>query len=298
MQSVTGRLLKKFKSQRKHMIKIFIAAMGVYIYLICPKMRHRCDMSDFTKTPVAHRGIHDNKTTPENSISAFRAAIEAGCAIELDVQFTRDRKLIVFHDENLSRLCGVDKNPLDLTAEEISELRLLDTDEHIPTLEEVLTLVDGKVPLLVEMKNALPVEWDMPKALYEAMKDYSGKYAIESFNPLFLYLYHKLDKSVPRGVLSFRFGKLKKKTDKIISITLENLLWNFLAKPDFIAYRLSDYKKLSFRINRLLGAGTFAWDAPISTEHLGKAKKYFDAFICDISDTCLPELVSSKVEAE
>ena len=231
-------------------------------------------------------------------MSAFRAAIEAGCAVVLDVQFTRDRKLIVFHDDDLLRLCGVDSSPIDLTLEEISHLRLLGTDEHIPTLREVLDLVDGQVPLLIEMKNALPVVWEMPKALFEAMKNYRGKYAIESFNPLFLHLYRKLDKAVPRGVLSFRFGKLEKKSEKIISMTLENLMWNFLAKPDFIAYRLSDYKKLAFRINRFLGAGTFAWDAPVSPELAGKAKKYFDAFICDISKACLPELPSGKINAK
>ena len=100
-----------------------------------------------------------------------------------------------------------------------------------------------------------------------------------------------LAKSIPAK----KFGI---KTGEPVLMALRKCPELVLAKPDFIAYRLSDYKKLSFRINRLLGAGTFAWDAPISTEHLGKAKKYFDAFICDISDTCLPELVSSKVEAE
>ncbi|MBQ4354847.1 MAG: glycerophosphodiester phosphodiesterase [Clostridia bacterium] len=270
------------------MVKIVLAAFGLYIYLICPKIRHRCDMSDFTKTPVAHRGIHDNKRIPENSLSAFRAAVDAGCTVELDVQFTRDRKLIVFHDDDLVRLCGVNKKPIELTAAQLKSLRLLGTDEHIPTLEEVLALVDGRVPLLIEMKNALPVIWDMPHALFEAMRGYRGRYAIESFNPLFLQLYKKLDRTVPRGVLSFRFGKLKKKSEKVISMTLENLLWNFLAKPDFIAYRLSDYKKLSFRLNRLLGATTLAWDAPVTPELAGKARKYFDAFICDISDACFP----------
>lgn len=285
--------------QRKLMIKIFIAALGVYIYLICPKMRHRCDMSDFCKNPVAHRGIHNNENIPENSLSAFRQAVESDYGIELDVQFTKDRRLVVFHDDDLKRMCGDERKVLDLTYDELSELRLLETDEKIPTLREVLDLVDGRVPIIIEMKNALPVVWEMPRALFENMKGYRGKYAIESFNPLFIQLYKKLDKSIPRGVLSFHFGKLaKKKHEKVVSMTLENLLWNFLAKPDFIAYRISDYKKLSFRLNRILGATTVAWDAPLDTDLAGKAKKYFDAYICDISTGRRPSPKEKSIPAE
>ncbi len=241
-------------------------------------------MKPFCSCPVAHRGIHDNIKVPENSMSAFSNAIDANCGIELDVQFTKDRQLVVFHDDDLSRLCGDKRLLIDVTYNELLNMRLLGTDEKIPKLTEVLELIDGRVPLLIEMKNALDAVWELPAKLYETMKNYDGLYAIESFNPMFVRKYKKLDKSTPRGILSFKFGKVGGKGRKIIALTLENLMWNFLAKPDFVAYKMSDYKKIPFRLNRILGATTFAWDVPKELKDAEKeARKYFDAFICDIS---------------
>ena len=188
------------------MLKIVAVVLVLYLFMICPKLRHRNNMELFCKNPVAHRGIHDNKTVPENSLPAFKAAIEADCGIELDVQFTKDRKLVVFHDDDLNRMCGVDKLLIDVTYDELCEMRLLDTDERIPLLSEVLELVDGKVPLIIEMKNALHVIWELPRVLYSIMKDYKGVYAIESFNPIFLRKYKKFDRNIARGILSLRFG--------------------------------------------------------------------------------------------
>lgn len=116
------------------MLKYFIAIIGLYLFMICPKLRHRNNMDMFCSAPVAHRGIHDNITVPENSLPAFNAAAEAGCGIELDVQFTKDRQLVVFHDDNLSRMCGDDRLVIDVTYDELSKMRLLDSDEKIPLL--------------------------------------------------------------------------------------------------------------------------------------------------------------------
>ncbi len=267
------------------MLEYLIAIGSLYMYMICPKLRHRNKMEAFKSSPLAHRGIHDNKTVPENSLPSFRAAVDAGVGIELDVQFTRDRQLVVFHDDNLLRMCGVDRKVIELTYEEISALRLLDTDEKIPLLTEVLEAVDGKVPLIVEMKNELHVVWEMPRALYGVMKDYKGEYAIESFNPMFVRKYKKFDKNVARGILAQSFWNVDqiKRRQRICALTLENLMWNFIAKPDFVAYRMQDYRKISFRLNRILGATTVAWGVPKSREELGdKVSKYFDAYICDI----------------
>ncbi|MGN1410413.1 MAG: glycerophosphodiester phosphodiesterase family protein [Eubacteriales bacterium] len=265
------------------MLQFFIAIVGLYLFMICPKLTHRNNMELFCKTPLAHRGIHDNKDVPENSLKAFKAAVEAGCGIELDVQFTRDMKLVVFHDENLKRMCGDDRLVIDVDYDELSKMRLMGTDEKIPLLSEVLGLVDGKVPLLIEMKNELRVVWEMPRALYGIMKDYSGVYAIESFNPMFIRKYRKLDKTVARGVLSMKFTKEKiKKRQTLLAITLENLMWNFMAKPDFIAYRVTDYNKISLRLNHLLGATAVAWGVPEPALICENMKKHFDCFICDM----------------
>ena len=157
--------------------------------MICPKLRHRNNMDMFCSAPVAHRGIHDNKTVPENSLPAFNAAAEAGCGIELDVQFTKDRQHVLYHHDNLTRMCGDDRLDIDDTYDEHSKMRLLDSDEKIPLLSEVLETVGGRVPLLIEMKNERRVVWELPRALYSIMKYFNGVYAIESFNPLFLSKY-------------------------------------------------------------------------------------------------------------
>jgi len=259
---------------------------ALYLFMICPRLRHRCDMTSFCSKPTCHRGIHNNKTIPENSIPAFKAAIEAEHGIEFDVQFTKDHQLVVFHDDDLSRMCGINKKVIDLTYDELSEIRLLDTDEKIPTLKEVLDLIDGRVPIIIEMKNALSMIRELPCKLYEVMKDYHGEYSIESFNPMYVGKYRKFDKTVARGVLSLKFGKIDgKKHQQVLAVILENLLMNFIAKPDFIAYRYTDYKKLSFRLNRLLGATTVAWTIPENSDIHNKVKKYFDAYICDISSS-------------
>ncbi len=265
------------------MIKLLFAICGVYVYLICPKIRHRCNMKPFREQPIAHRGIHDNKAVAENSMTAFRQAVDAGYGIELDVRFTKDHKMVVFHDDDLKRMCGVNKLVLSLTYEELSEYRLSIGGEKIPTMREVLELVDGKVPLVIEMKNEMSTSMALPICLSEEMKHYKGIYSVESFNPLYVGKYRKLDKTVARGVLSSRFGKVKLK-QKPLAIVLENLLMNFLAKPDFIAYQYTDCKKISFRLNRLLGATTVAWTIPQGKSIGERTKKSFDAFICDISD--------------
>lgn len=164
-------------------------------------------------------------------------------------------------------------------------MRLLDSDEKIPLLSEVLETVGGRVPLLIEMKNERRVVWELPRALYSIMKDYKGVYAIESFNPMFLRKYKKFDKTIARGMLSMRFGEFKsqcRRHQRLIALTLENLMWNFMAKPDFIAYRITDYKKVSLRLNHLLGATTVAWGTTDPSDINTRTKKYFDGFICDI----------------
>ena len=102
---------------------------------------------------IAHRGAFDNVSIPENSIKAFQEAIKLGLAVEYDVQLTKDNVLVVFHDDNLYRMTGIDKKIEDVTFDEINKLTLLDTKEHIPTLKDVLNLINNKVFMDIEIKN-------------------------------------------------------------------------------------------------------------------------------------------------
>ncbi|MCB0637559.1 MAG: hypothetical protein KDC54_13110 [Lewinella sp.] len=134
--------------------------------------------------PIAHRGYHDNKlSVPENSLAAFTAAIDAGYAIELDVQLIKDGTVIVFHDQGLERACGRPGQVSNLSREQLRVMRLFQSTETIPTLTEVLALVDGRVPLLIELKNATTSR-ELEKAVLAVLGDYDGPFALQSFNPL------------------------------------------------------------------------------------------------------------------
>ncbi|HIT62490.1 MAG TPA: glycerophosphodiester phosphodiesterase, partial [Candidatus Caccovivens faecavium] len=136
------------------------------------------------ETPIAHRGLHD-KVSPENSLSAFEKAVENGYAIELDVQLLADDTVVVFHDESLSRMTGNDGYIKFLNKEDLKVLKLGNSKEHIPTFEEVLKLVNGRTPLLIEIKNQFKVG-KLEQKVIALLKDYKGEYAVQSFNPFSL----------------------------------------------------------------------------------------------------------------
>ena len=130
---------------------------------------------------IAHRGVFDNKTIPENSLKAFQKALDLAINIEFDVQLTKDSVLVVFHDESLERMCHDERLVQECTYEELEKLTLLDTKEKIPTLKEVLDLVDDQVLLDIEIKNTKRLE-DTCDFLVEALKPYHN-YVIKSFSP-------------------------------------------------------------------------------------------------------------------
>ena len=130
---------------------------------------------------IAHRGMFDNIKIPENSLSSFKKALKYNYSIELDVQLTKDNILIVFHDANLKRMTGVDKLVKDSNYEEIKELKLLNTKEYIPTLDEVLNLVNNKVLLDIEVKDTKKIK-EITSILKDKLSNYNN-YVLKSFNP-------------------------------------------------------------------------------------------------------------------
>ncbi len=198
-------------------------------------------MKNFLKElPIAHRGLHD-ETKPENSLAAYRAAAEAGYAMETDVRFSKDGALVILHDDDLSRLAGDPRRVDECTLEELKKLRLCGSEEQIPTFAEFLETVNGRAPLLIEIK-------DMPKVkgkrIAKAIADeidrlgYKGEYAIQSFNPFYVKAYKKLRPAVPCGILANRdmANKNSRLAWKIKARFLSRLRFNFLVKPDFISY--------------------------------------------------------------
>lgn len=185
---------------------------------------------------IAHRGFH-NKENPENTIGAFNRAIEHGYAIELDVQLLKDGTVVVVHDNTLNRLCGIDKYLCNCTYDEIKDLKIMNSNYSIPTLKEVLNFVNGRTPLLIEIKNTLKVG-ELESKTYDILKNYDGEYAIQSFNPFSLEWFKKNAPNILRGQLSSFFkGENLSWLKKSL---LKRLKLNKISSPHFISYNAED----------------------------------------------------------
>lgn len=249
----------------------------LYLLAIMPRVTGKPDMEPFKEWLYAHRGLHDNSTdAPENSMKAFKKAVDAGYGIELDVQLSKDNVPMVFHDFDMKRICGVDGKIGDYTYEELQQFRLFGSEERIPRFEDALKLVDGRTPLIVEYKLRGTGTAVCPVA-DELLKQYKGMYCIESFSPMAVRWYRKNRPEVVRGQLSEKFYQDGHKG--MMYFFLEKLLMNFLGKPDFVAYNHKHEKVLSRRICHKLYKNTaVAWTIR-SRQELEEAGKYFDIFI-------------------
>lgn len=260
---------------------------------IMPKMTNRVDFSPFKGRYYAHRGFHGKKNvSPENSMAAFKLAIEKGYGIEFDIQLTKDNIPVVFHDYTLKRVCGINKNISDYTYEDLKDIPLYGSKEKIPLLKDVLNLVNGRVPLIVELKGESS-DTSIASIVAPYLDEYKGIYCVESFNPYTLMWYRKNRPNVIRGQLSIRFNsKGKNLKKKIQDFILENLLLNFRTKPDFIAYNYRDQDVLSFLICRdIYKTFTIAYTIQ-SNEDLKANMEKFHLFIFD---KFTPEVPIKKV---
>ena len=211
----------------------------------------------------AHRGLHQKPVIPENSMAAFRRAVEAGYGIELDLHLTRDGKLAVIHDSSLKRTCGVDQNVEDMTMEEAQSCFLEESREQIPEFTEVLQLVAGRVPLIVELKagktqdgtdttaalcrTAASALDDYAAAYGEKTENHGGKpglvpalYCVESFSPVAVKWLRVNRPDIIRGQLAANINREKKTLTCTQNFLLKNLLVNLSGKPDFVAYNFDD----------------------------------------------------------
>ncbi len=219
------------------------------------------------ETPIAHRGLHD-KIAPENSLPAFEKAIENGYAIELDVQLLSDGTVIVFHDSSLSRLTNNDGYIKFLTKDDLEMLTLAGTKEKIPTFEEVLKFVDGRVPLLIEIKNTDKVG-ELENRVIDLLKNYSGEFAVQSFNPFVLQYFEKHAPHILRGQLASFFKK--NKMPFFQKFFLKRLsLCKKVSHPDFIAY---DVKNLPNRyVCKFKDKPLLAWTVKNQSEYMRVVK--------------------------
>ena len=228
-------------------------------------------------TLFAHRGLHGDGRA-ENSLPAFEAACRAGYGIELDVRYSKDNRLIVFHDDTLERMCGDKRRPEELTVEELKELPLGSTQDRIPTFDEVLSLVDGRVPLLVEIKNGRRIK-ALTAGTVARLKSYGGAYLIESFNPLCLFYLRRMAGDVVRGQLVASREETEQTTGAALAIALSGLLLNVLSRPDFVAYNIADSRGYAPAVQRKLYKTPMAAWTVRDAAQLALAKKRGDMVI-------------------
>ena len=221
---------------------------------------------DFLKTNlIAHRGLHNEKC-PENSIGAFRRAIRKGYIIELDVHILKDGTIVVFHDDDLNRMCKKKIKLKDSTYEEIKSIKLKKTNYTIPTLKQVLEIIDGQVPVIVEMKFDRKAGI-LEKEVVKILDNYKGKFCVKSFNPKSVMWFKKHRPNYIRGLLISNNNKtLKQKL-------LHSKLIFKICKPDFIScnYLLHNNKNIKKYMQK---KPVIAWT--IRTEN--NLKKYKDKF--------------------
>jgi len=238
-------------------------------------------MAPFCGHRYAHRGLHDAAAgIPENSLPAMRRAVEAGYGIELDLHLTTDGRLVVFHDDKLDRICGVSGRVDEKDWAELSSYRLLGTEERMPLFSEVLEIVGGKIPLIIEVKYQKNYA-ELCAAMMTMLKDYEGLYCVESFHPSPIRWMMQHHPEIPRGFLSDHYrGEGVPRRLQPAKWAAQELLFNWGIRPHFIAYHHAEAPKtLPFALcRRIWHAPCVAWTCRSEAEDAA-AWQNFDAVI-------------------
>lgn len=237
----------------------FILLLAVFLVACIAGREKNPDADKFMKARYAHRGLHGGTDRPENSLAAFSAAVDKGYGIELDVHLMNDGRLAVIHDSSLKRTAGEDVRIEKLTSADLDNYRLEGTDQKIPTFKEVLETVDGKVPLLIELKAAGNVK-PLCSALWYELNGYKGDWCIESFDPRCVLWFKKNQPEVVRGQLSQNFLKQNENLKFPLRLILSLLSFNIVTQPDFVAFKFADRKFISNLLSRSFwNMKGFAW---------------------------------------
>ena len=222
-------------------------------------------------TPIAHRGLHTEEI-PENSLSAYENAIKNGYPIEIDIRLIDDGNIIVFHDEKLARMTNHDGYACNLKTADLDSIRLGKTDEKIPTFEQLLEFINGRTPILIEIKNEGKIGQLEHKAI-EMLRSYNGEYAVQSFNPYSIEYFKNKAPDITRGILSSFF------TDTDLAFykkfILKRMLLNSQANPDFVSY---DHTALPNKYVTKTKLPTLAWTLK-SNSDMEKVLPYCDNII-------------------
>ncbi|MBQ2756518.1 MAG: glycerophosphodiester phosphodiesterase [Oscillospiraceae bacterium] len=260
-------------------IAAVLAAIALLVFItfaVLVKPNAKRDVSRFEGKEYAHRGLWSNaleNKRSENSPAAFKAAAEKGIGVELDIQLTADKQVVVFHDANLKRVCGADIKVAELTYEELKAYPL-PNGESIPLFSQVLDILGG-VPIICEVKPGKTVSDTECCALAADMiESYKGDICIESFSPFAVKWFRENRPNIIRGQLSSRFDSEAEGVKGVQAFAMRHLLVNVLSRPDFIAY---NYRRDSFGFKlcrALYSPFCVAWTARGGEERTAAAKRF------------------------
>lgn len=227
----------------------------------------RKELAWLTARPIAHRGFHDlTRGRPENSLAAFEAAVEHRYAIECDLHLSSDSVPIVFHDDDLGRLTGTSGCVRDRSAAELRGLRLHGTTEGVPSLDALLELTDGRVPLVLELKRMPGRDSGFARAVAERLRRYDGPVALMSFDPALIADVKAAAPHLARGLTAE--GDWRSGADHIRAMTQ--------LRVDFISYAIRDLPTpVPVLANKVFGVPLICWTVR-SPEQLRKAKAWTD----------------------
>lgn len=233
----------------------------------------------------AHRGLYAaDQSVPENSLPAFYAAVQAGYGVELDVQLTRDGRVVVFHDDTLLRACGVDARVDAFTFDELAaRMRLFGTAERIPLLTEAFDALGGRAPLIVELKTGGD-RYALCARTLKLLRSYGGPYCVESFDPYIVRWFYRNAPDVMRGQLAEQMRRSRPSLGLVRSLLLSRTLTNCLTRPHFVAYRVGPLP-WPVRLCAALGALLVGWTARPDN---GGAEAAMRAYGAVIFEHCRP----------
>ena len=245
---------------------VLLAAGALVLAALWPARPSAAALAPFAGRNFAHRGLHSpDRSVPENSLTAFRLAAEAGYGIELDIQLSKDGQVVVFHDDTLDRVCGVSGRVDAFSLSQLREMRLCGTEEQIPLFTEVLETVGGRVPLIVELKSG-PHNEQLCRLALALLEGYQGDFCVESFDPRIVGWFRRHAPQILRGQLAQRprsYNTLPAPEGLFLGWTLAN----FIGRPQFIAYQ-NRPRPLTVRLACRLGAAKVAWTVREASDRL------------------------------
>ena len=263
-----------------YILLAFVILFCTWLFLISPG--DDAGMEKFKNKKYAHRGLHGTvgyeEYAAENSLTAFKRAKEHGFGIELDLRMSKDGEIVVIHDADLERVTGFSGRVSELTLEEIKSKPLIGSDDTVPTLGEVLELINGEIPLLFEIKEE-GMDHTLSEKVADILKDYNGEYMVESFSPFAFGAFKKKLPKVPRGFLAYKHT-VNPECRAFKFRLIQRFFFNFLARPAFIALHIQTPKLFPVTlVTAIYKTPLIAWTVKSKEEEIEAYKMGFSGVI-------------------